>query len=93
MSKVDGLRAMREARYERAQAAAKGATKPKKAASAKASPKAASSKAAPSRVVSDGSAPEAEEVEAAPELCGHRNMSGRTCTRESGHSAKNHRYS
>ena len=27
------------------------------------------------------------------ELCGHRNMSGRTCTRERGHSAKSHRYS
>jgi hypothetical protein len=26
-------------------------------------------------------------------LCGHRNMSGRTCTREHGHSAKSHRYS
>ena len=27
------------------------------------------------------------------ELCGHRNMSGRTCTRERGHAAKSHRYS
>ena len=27
------------------------------------------------------------------ELCGHRNMSGRTCTREKGHAAKSHRYS
>ena len=27
------------------------------------------------------------------ELCGHKNMSGRTCTREKGHAAKSHRYS
>ena len=26
-------------------------------------------------------------------LCGHRNMGGRTCTREQGHAAKSHRYS
>lgn len=26
-------------------------------------------------------------------LCGHRSMNGRTCTRESGHAAKSHRYS
>jgi hypothetical protein len=26
-------------------------------------------------------------------LCGHRSMNGRTCTREQGHTAKNHRYS
>jgi hypothetical protein len=26
-------------------------------------------------------------------VCGHRNMSGRTCTREAGHAAKSHRYS
>jgi hypothetical protein len=33
----------------------------------------------------------APEVEAG--LCGHRNMSGRSCTREHGHAAKSHRYS
>lgn len=26
-------------------------------------------------------------------LCGHRSVNGRTCTREQGHTAKNHRYS
>jgi len=26
-------------------------------------------------------------------LCGHRAISGRTCTREHGHAAKSHRYS
>jgi hypothetical protein len=30
---------------------------------------------------------------AADDLCGHRNMSGRTCTREQGHPQKSHRYS
>jgi hypothetical protein len=33
------------------------------------------------------------EADAGEELCGHRNMSGRTCTRERGHDAKSHRYS
>ena len=32
-------------------------------------------------------------ADAADDLCGHRNMSGRTCTRERGHAAKSHRYS
>lgn len=58
MSKMDDLRAMREARYNRANPRAK------------------------SRV----------PATPAEELCGHRNMSGRTCTREKDHSAKNHRY-
>jgi hypothetical protein len=35
----------------------------------------------------------AEAEPAAQGLCGHRNMSGRTCTREHGHAAKSHRYS
>lgn len=30
---------------------------------------------------------------ATDELCGHRSMNGRTCTREQGHAAKSHRYS
>jgi hypothetical protein len=64
MSKMDGLRAMREARYEEAAARA---AKPA------------------------GAAPPAAEQEAA--LCGHRAISGRTCTREHGHAAKSHRYS
>jgi len=59
MSKMDDLRAMREARYEQA-AAQKPTAGPKD--------------------------PE-------PQLCGHRAISGRTCTREHGHAAKSHRYS
>ena len=39
--------------------------------------------------------PVAPPIEQEPEveLCGHRSMNGRTCTRESGHAAKTHRYS
>ena len=82
MSKMDNLRAMREARYEESRARAKS--------------NAASSSATPVRppratvlaVVPDPPDPAPEEA-----LCGHRNMSGRTCTREAGHSAKSHRYS
>lgn len=82
MSKMDNLRAMREARYAEAQKrSAAGPAKP--AVKAPVAPPAATKK-------------KAEPAEAAApteELCGHRNMSGRTCTRESGHAAKSHRYS
>jgi len=57
MSKMDELRALREARY----------AKP---------------------VTADQPAREPESG-----LCGHRSISGRTCTREQGHAAKSHRYS
>ncbi|MCW2856006.1 MAG: hypothetical protein JWR52_1621 [Marmoricola sp.] len=79
MSKMDDMRAMREARY---QAARSGATKP--VAAPKKQPQ-----------VLDRT----ERVEVVPEstqdglLCGHRAISGRTCTREKGHAAKSHRYS
>ena len=79
MSKMDALRAMREARYE--QAAAR-ATKP----------------SAKPPVVTKRSVPEPSEPQppaANPDelLCGHKAISGRTCTREKGHTAKSHRYS
>jgi hypothetical protein len=80
MSKMDNLRAMREARYAEAQ---------KRAASAPARPKAPVAPVAPP-------APKRVEERAADapdDLCGHRNMSGRTCTRETGHPQKSHRYS
>jgi hypothetical protein len=83
MSKMDGLRAMREARYAEAAARAARSTprpEPKMPAGA---PKVAAA-AQP-----DEPEPEAE---AEAELCGHRNMGGRTCTREAGHAAKSHRY-
>ncbi|WP_426246069.1 hypothetical protein [Nocardioides sp. LHG3406-4] len=81
MSKMDGLRAMREARAE--QAAARAAKSP-------APPKAASRPAArPAEVRAPAGAPASPD----PQLCGHRAISGRTCTREHGHTAKSHRYS
>jgi hypothetical protein len=87
MSKMDNLRAMREARYAESQARATAtgtASGP-----AVTAPTAARPERAPTlAVVPDPAEPEAQE-----ELCGHRNMSGRTCTREAGHAAKSHRYS
>jgi hypothetical protein len=88
MSKMDNLRAMREARYDRAvarssQAVSIRATSP-------------APRATPARESIEPSAPtEWVPADAAldEQLCGHRNMSGRTCTREKGHSAKSHRYS
>ena len=93
MSKMDALRAMREARYAENAARANTAT-PAKATGATSAPttkKTTAKKAA----VKKSSAPKVSEpVETATEeLCGHRNMSGRTCTREHGHAAKSHRYS
>ena len=80
MSKMDNLRAMREARYEAAQARSKGtpAARP------------VPLPVAPLRIVTEE---DAQPAPAGEDLCGHRNMSGRTCTRERGHSAKSHRYS
>jgi hypothetical protein len=93
MSKMDNLRAMREARYEESQARAKagrGSATPKPQVAAKA-PAAGQAERTPTlAVVPDPPEPEQELQEV---LCGHRNMSGRTCTREAGHSAKSHRYS
>ena len=78
MSKMDDLRAMREARYEEGAA---------RAARPQAAPRRAE-RPAPTRDA-------AQPPEADPELqlCGHRAISGRTCTREHGHAAKSHRYS
>ena len=81
MSKMDALRAMREAKFEQRTSA----------------PAAPTSRAAkPTPVAKPAAQPVAEDAgeDAATEaLCGHRNMSGRTCTREQGHAAKSHRYS
>ena len=69
---MDGLRAMREAKYAKG-AAAKPAARPRPVAKAEA--------AAPTEPAPTGE-----------RLCGHRAISGRTCTREHGHEAKSHRY-
>jgi hypothetical protein len=102
MSKVDALRAMREARYaaNRARRPDPGAASPAAAADgpAKAPVKrvaaAAAKQEAPaaSEPVEAGPAAEAQPAPA-EELCGHRNLSGKSCRRPSGHPEKNHRYS
>jgi hypothetical protein len=82
MSKMDELRALREARYARRPTAApKPAPKPAAKAAEKAAPEPRRT-----RPAAEATAPEVA-------LCGHRAISGRTCTREQGHSAKSHRYS
>ena len=89
MSKMDGLRAMREARYEQAK---------KRSGTPATSVKVPTAPAAAKPVAKRAPAPEPEtaptgEAPISEALCGHRNMSGRTCTREQGHAAKSHRYS
>jgi hypothetical protein len=77
MSKLDDLRAMREARYEQRLA------------------RAAKPTAAPTGAEPPGPEPgEAQPPAANPDVqpCGHRAISGRTCTRDQGHAAKSHRY-
>jgi hypothetical protein len=86
MSKMDALRALREARYDQERAAGTKSAGTKPAAPRAARPPATRDDAADAGVADD---PES----AATALCGHRSMNGRTCTREAGHSAKNHRYS
>ncbi len=86
MSKMDGLRAMREARYEaRSKPQSKTQSKPQPSAAPKAKQPVAPR---PAEVQAAG----AEAEPAGEQLCGHRAISGRTCTREHGHAAKSHRY-
>ena len=84
MSKMDNLRAMREARYAEAQ---------KRSAAAPAKPAVKAPVAPPAATKKKVAAEPDAEPASTEDLCGHRNMSGRTCTRESGHAAKSHRYS
>ena len=93
MSKMDALRAMREARYaETTERAAKAASAKPAAAKPAVAPPAAAKPLARPAVTRTTDAP-AQAAPDADELCGHRNMGGRTCTREKGHAAKSHRYS
>jgi hypothetical protein len=78
MSKVDAMRALKQARLEQLRAAAPARAVAPRPAAARTAP--TSTAAAPARAV------------AAEGACGHRNMSGRSCTRASGHSEKSHRY-
>lgn len=83
MSKVDALRAMREAKYARAGAP----PQPPGTAAPRAAKPLARAAATAQRPVEDTDA----ETET-DELCGHRNMGGKSCSRPAGHSEKNHRY-
>lgn len=79
MSKVDAMRALREARYAAASKGAPAAT-PRPSTQARPAPSKAATTVAPA---ADGA------------LCGHRNMGGKSCTRELDHvknGTKNHRY-
>lgn len=86
MSKLDAVRAMREALYAEAQSRAGSAarTTPTTPPKARQKPTPAAAKA----VAEPAPGPTAAD----DDLCGHRNISGRTCTRERGHSARSHRY-
>lgn len=103
MSKVDDLRALREARY-----AAAAAVRPPKAAPApvRAGTAAAATVPAtvpPAKTAKPARASKGPKLALVAELagvgtgesaepCGHRSMNGRSCTRDSGHAEKNHRY-
>ncbi len=82
MSKIDAMRAMREAKYaaRQARAGAPGETTARRVA------------APPAGAPSTVDPPAAATPHGADARCGHRSMNGRTCTREQGHAAKSHRY-
>jgi hypothetical protein len=79
MSKMDELRALREARYERSAARAAGSVTPQPR-------QPAVVRAAGVPATDAGTGPPQEQA------CGHRSINGRTCTREHGHAARSHRY-
>ncbi len=96
MSKVDALRALREARY-----AAQFARPPSGKATTTAVTDVKAPAAKPSGAVPKGAAKAARsaaapatglDIEAEVDACGHRSMNGRLCTRPGGHTEKNHRY-
>jgi len=97
MSKVDAMRALREAKHARGGALpdSPGAARPRAAAAPRAAapPRSAAAEADPEAGSAATSEPPATTEPAAPdELCGHRNMGGKSCSRPAGHSEKNHRY-
>jgi hypothetical protein len=97
MSKMDGLRAMREARYAENAARAKTPAPTAKQPTAKQPvAKSTTAKSTAAKKPRATATPDRAETAAAATadagLCGHRAISGRTCTREKGHAAKSHRY-
>ncbi len=89
MSKMDALRAMREARHAEATKRATRAKPTLRLVDQSGVPKEAAAPHAPAGKPAVAPVPEP----AAPALCGHRAISGKSCTRELGHAAKSHRYS
>ncbi len=93
MSKIDAMRAMREAKYaeRHARAGASGATPARRVG---APPAVAPTVPPRSAAATTDARPSPATVmpDATEALCGHRSMNGRTCTREQGHAAKSHRY-
>ena len=87
MSKMDALRAMREARY------AQSATPTARPTARPSTPPVAPTPVRTARPAASSAPAETPAADDAEALCGHRNMGGRTCTREQGHAAKSHRYS
>lgn len=87
MSKLDAVRAMREARYAETQARAGSGATPASPRVRKPTPKPAVA------TPGVGTGDDTRDGTGDDGLCGHRNISGRTCTRERGHAAKTHRYS
>jgi hypothetical protein len=80
MSKVDAMRALKQARLEQLRASAPAARP--------AAPRPIPSAVPAVRAVSAGPAvPVVTDAD-----CGHRNMGGRSCTRPAGHGEKSHRY-
>jgi len=91
MSKMDGLRAMREARY--AETMARATQPPASKATPEVAPDGAPAEPVRKAPAKARTRPAAAKVEVPEEQrCGHRAISGRTCTREQGHAAKSHRY-
>ena len=90
MSKVDAMRAIKDAR--RAAASAGAVTAPPRTAG-RAAARAVATSAPPPGAAAEEAA--AGEPATGPALCGHRNLGGRSCTRESDHvknGTKSHRY-
>jgi hypothetical protein len=87
MSKLDAQRAMREAKYARDSASGPTRREAAAAASGGVAP------VAPARATTSSKAKSAPAASASEDLCGHKSMNGRACTREAGHSEKSHRYS
>jgi hypothetical protein len=104
MSKVDALRAMREARYaarmSRAPSAPArpatddgGALIEAPAAASKAVGRAKPRAKSAAKPVTEPTSPLPFAPEDGPsQLCGHRSINNRSCQRPAGHAEKNHRY-